>query len=334
MINIKKLASSLLVSALFIIPTSASAAGVYGVVTNKWDANSSTIQNAVLINDNKIYAVSSNDYAFLSTENGQTEPNTKGKVSPSFPTKGMVKIDNNRIFIAGMQGKWKVVGTNGKDVEKGKLSDPRTPRFVKKLLNGKILLVHNDGYYTLLDTTSKVKVARTGKWQNNWNINDTVEFTNGKLLMVGDKGNYQVMSTNDGKVIESGDWGFPKHGIQSIDQLTDGKMLAVGEGSNIILFDKDGKKIDDSGTVLSDKPNKKYKWDKVVALEEQHALVISSSGDILLVHVDDTNNISIKAQTKINNYAPDKSIFKVKNDRVFVTLTGGRFIIFQIDLDS
>ncbi|MBJ8154179.1 hypothetical protein JDS91_27275 [Bacillus cereus] len=36
-------------------------------------------------------------------------------------------------FIAGMQGKWKVVGSNGRDLEKGKLSDPRTPRFVKKV---------------------------------------------------------------------------------------------------------------------------------------------------------------------------------------------------------
>ncbi|PRT38240.1 hypothetical protein [Bacillus wiedmannii] len=332
MINIKKLTSSLLVSALFVIPTSASAASVYGVVSNKWDANSSTIQNAVQINEGKIYAVSSNDYAFLNTENGQTD--SKGKVSPSFTTKGMVKIDNDRIFIAGMQGKWKVVGSNGRDLETGKLSDPRTPRFVKKLSNGQILLVHNDGYYTLLDSTSKVKVARTGKWQNNWNINDTVEFTNGKLLMVGDKGNYQVMSTNDGKVIESGDWGFPKHGIHSIDKLSDGKILAVGEGSNVILFDKDGKKIDDSGSVLSDKHNKKYKWDKVVALERQHALLISSSGDIMLVHVDDANNISIQAQTKINNYASSKSVFKVQEDRVFVTLTAGRFIIFQIDLDS
>ncbi|MEK4860050.1 hypothetical protein [Bacillus sp. CH_70] len=105
MINIKKLASSLLVSALFVVPTSASAASVYGVVTNKWDANSSTIQNAVLINDNKIYAVSSNDYAFLSTENGQTDSNTKGKVSPSFPTKGMVKIIEFSLLVCKENGK-------------------------------------------------------------------------------------------------------------------------------------------------------------------------------------------------------------------------------------
>ncbi|MEM5605459.1 hypothetical protein AAHB51_17815 [Bacillus cereus] len=54
----------------------------------------------------------------------------------------------------------------------------------------------------------------------------------------------------------------------------------------------------------------------------------------MLVHVDDANNISIQAQTKINNYASSKSVFKVQEDRVFVTLTAGRFIIFQIDLDS
>ncbi|WP_254704102.1 MULTISPECIES: hypothetical protein [Bacillus] len=75
--------------------------------------------------------MSCNNYAFLSTENGQTD--SKGKVSPNFTTKVMLKIDNDRIFIAGMQGKWKVVGSNGRDLEKGKLSDPRTPRFVKKV---------------------------------------------------------------------------------------------------------------------------------------------------------------------------------------------------------
>ncbi|HFU7058090.1 TPA: hypothetical protein ACGN81_005183 [Bacillus cereus] len=74
-----------------------------------------------------------------------------------------MKIDTDRIFIAGMQGKWRVVGSNGRDLEKEKLSDPRTLRFVKNLSNGQILLVHNDGYYTLLGSTPKVKVARTGK---------------------------------------------------------------------------------------------------------------------------------------------------------------------------
>ncbi|PFJ17694.1 hypothetical protein COD67_14695 [Bacillus cereus] len=326
MVKIKKITALLLASALLILPTSASAANVYGVVSNKWEASSSTIQNAVLTDEGHILAEASNDFALLSTVNGETM--SKGKNKPMFPTKGMVKMTDGTIFIAGQSGKWKVVDPYGDEISQGKLADPRTPRFVKQLSNENILLVHNSGYYTILNSSQEL--LRTGKWPNTWHINDTVELANGNLLMVGDQGKYQVMSQQDGKVVNSGDWGSSKHHIYSIDKLSDNRMLAVGAGSKFILFDKTGKKIDNAE--LSDQENKNYKWDKVVGLENQHALVISSTGVILLVQVDDKNHISVKAKTKISNYSSNGSVFKIADNQVFVTLTSGRFIIYQVDL--
>ncbi|PEB51123.1 hypothetical protein CON65_18070 [Bacillus pseudomycoides] len=325
MIKMKKITASLLASALLILPTCASAANLNGVVANKWEANG-TIQNAVLTDEGHILAENSYDFALLSTDNGETL--SKGRNRPSFPTKGMVKMADGNIFIAGSQGKWKVVDSYGDEISQGKLSDSRNTRFVKQLSNENILLVQDSGYYTILNSSQEL--LRTGKWQNTWHINDSVELPNGNLLMVGDQGKYQVMSQKDGKIVDSGDWGATKHHIVSIDKLSDNRMLAVGAGSKFILFDKTGKKIDSAE--LSDQESKNYKWDKVVGLDNQHALVISSTGLILLVHVDDKNHISIKAKTKISNYSSNGSVFKVANNQVFVTLSSGRFIIYQADL--
>ena len=89
MIKFKKLSTLLLVSALLMLPTSASAANLYGVVSNKWDGNG-TIQEAVDIDGDTIFVGNSTDLAVLSTESGGSMVSHE-KNKPSFPTKGIVK---------------------------------------------------------------------------------------------------------------------------------------------------------------------------------------------------------------------------------------------------
>ncbi|HDX9580267.1 TPA: hypothetical protein ROX88_003898 [Bacillus pseudomycoides] len=326
MIKLKKLSTVLFASALLILPTTASAANLYGVVSNKWDGRG-TIEDAVGLDGDTIFVGNSSDLAVLSTESGGSMVSHE-KNKPSFPTKGMVKTSDGNIFIAGTQGKWKVVDSSASLVEQGQLSDKRNPRFVKLLPDGKILLVYDKGYYTILDGDSH-GVTRTGKWPNDWNINDSIELCKSQILMVGDKGNYQIMSLENGNVINSGDWGSTKHDIMSIDKLSDGTMLAVGEGSKFALF-KDGKKIDSAE--LTDQEYKNYKWNKVVALKDKHAIVISSTGQMLLVQVDGNNKISVKAKTKLNNYTSNGTAVKIKENQVFVTLANGNYMVYQADL--
>ncbi|PGK38381.1 hypothetical protein CN907_14850 [Bacillus anthracis] len=326
MIKLKKLSTLLLASALLILPTSASAANLYGVVSNKWDG-SGTIQDAVGLDGDTIFVGNSSNLAVLSTESGGSMVSYK-KNKPSFPVKGMVKTSDGNIFIAGTLGKWKVVDSSGDLVKQGQLSDKRNPRFVKQLSDGRILLVYDKGYYTILDGDSH-GVTRTGKWPNDWNINDSIELCEHQILMVGDKGKYQVMLLGNGNVINSGDWGSIKHDIMSIDKLSDGTMLAVGEGSKFTLF-KDGNKIDSAE--LTDQENRNYKWNKVVALKDKHAIVISSTGQMLLVQVDGNNKISVKAKTKLNNYTSNGTAVKIKDNQVFITLSNGRYMVYQADL--
>lgn len=328
MIKRKKLSALLIVSALLLLPTSASAANLYGIVSNKWNG-SGTIQDAVSLDENTIFVGNSSDLAVISTESGGSIISQE-KNKPSFPTKGMVKTSDGNIFIAGTLGKWKTVDSSAVPLNQKQLLDKRNPRFVKLLLDGRILLVHDKGYYTILDGES-YDVSRTGKWPNDWNINDTVELGEGKILMIGDKGKYQIMSLENGNVINFGDWGSIKHDIMSIDKLSDGTMLAVGEGSKFALFNKDGNKIDSAE--VTDQENKSYKWNKVIALKDKHALVISSTGLMLLVQVDGNNKISVKAKTKINNYTSNSTAVRIEeNNQVFVTLANGRYMVYQADL--
>jgi hypothetical protein len=332
MMKMKKVSSLLLAGALFLAPTSASAANLYSVMNNKWEAGSSSIQNAVLTIDNEIFATGSSRYARLNITNGLTLEHGKNK---AFTTKDMIRLSDGNIFVAGTLGKWKLLDSMGAESIEGKLVDPRTPRFVKQLSNGNILLVHDKGYYTTLDSTTLAPegneyVLRTGKWQNDWHINDSIELDDKNLLMVGDKGNYQLMTPADGQVVTAGDWGSAKDDIHSIDRLSDGRMIAVGEGSKFVLFDKSGKELDNAE--LLDSAKKSYTWDKVIALKNQHALFISTTGVMILVHVDNNNQISIKTTAKINNFSPNGSEFKIDDNKVFVTLTSGRFMVYQADL--
>ncbi|MDD0821102.1 hypothetical protein [Bacillus cereus] len=327
MIKLKKLSTLLLASALLILPTSASAANLYGVVSNKWDGNG-TIQEAVDIDGDTIFVGNSTDLAVLSTESGGSIVSHE-KNKPSFPTKGIVKTSDGNFFIAGTLGKWKVVDSSAGLVEQGQLSDKRNPRFVKKLLDGRLLLVYDKGYYAILDGDS-YGVTRTGKWPNDWNINDSIQLCGHLILMVGDKGKYQVMSLTNGNVINFGDWGSTKHDITSIDRLSDGTIIAVGEGAKFALFNKEGEKIESSE--LTDQESKNYKWNKVVALKDKHAIVISSTGQMLLVQIDGNNKISVKAKTKLNNYTSNGAVVKIKENQVFVTLASGRYMVYQADL--
>ncbi|OFD11291.1 hypothetical protein [Bacillus wiedmannii] len=327
MIKLKKLSTLLLASALLILPTSASAANLYGVVSNKWDGIG-TIQEAVGIDGDTIFVGNSTDLAVLSTESGGSMVSHE-KNKPSFPTKGIVKTSDGNFFIAGTSGKWKVVDSSAGLVEQGQLSDKRNPRFVKQLSDGRLLLVYDKGYYAILDGDS-YGVTRTGKWPNDWNINDSIQLCEDQILMVGDKGKYQVMSLANGNVINFGDWGSTKHDITSIDRLSDGTIIAVGEGAKFALFNKEGKKIESSE--LTDQEGKNYKWNKVVALKDKHAIVISSTGQMLLVQIDGNNKISVKAKTKLNNYTSNGTVVKIKENQVFVTLASGRYMVYQADL--
>ncbi|ANV74496.1 hypothetical protein PDQ36_24240 [Bacillus cereus] len=327
MVKLKKLTISLILGALFLLPTSASAANVYGVVSNKWEG-SGTIEGAVSLGGNTVFVGNSTDLAVLSMESGGSVVSHE-KNKPYFPTKGMVKTSDGNIFIAGTLGKWKIVDSSAGLIEQRQLSDKLSPRFIKLLLDGRILLVYDKGYYTILDGDS-YHVTRTGKWPNDWNINDTIELSKDKILMMGEKGKYQVMSLENGNIIDFGDWGSTKHDIMSIDKLDDGTILAVGEGSKIALFDKDGKKIDSAE--LTDEENKNYKWNKIIALKDKHALVISSTGQMLLVQVDANNKISVRAKTKLTNYTSSGTVVKIKENQVFVSLANGRYMVYQADL--
>jgi hypothetical protein len=59
----------LILGALFLLPTSASAANVYGVVSNKWEG-SGTIEGAVSLGGNTVFVGNSTDLAVLSMESG------------------------------------------------------------------------------------------------------------------------------------------------------------------------------------------------------------------------------------------------------------------------
>lgn len=329
MFKLKKMSALLLIGALLlVVPTSASAANVYGVVSNKWHT-SSTINDAVMIDETTILATNSSDIAVLSTDmGGQTVSNSKNK--PSFPSHGMVKTPDDNIFIAGSLGKWKVVNSYGEQYSEGQLADKRTPTFVKTLSNDTILLVYPKGYYTILDGYNPQSTIRTGKWPNSWDINDTIELDSKNLLMVGDQGKYQVLSPENGNVLSFDDWGSTKHDIFSIDKLSDGRILAVGEGSKYGLFDKTGKEIDNAE--LTDQDNKSYTWKKVIALKDNHALVIGSTGQMLLVHVDASNKISVKAKTKIDGYSSNGTVIKVNPNQIFITLSSGKYMVYQADL--
>lgn len=322
-----KLTISLILGALFLLPTSASAANVYGVVSNKWEG-SGTIEGAVSLGGNTVFVGNSTDLAVLSMESGGSVVSHE-KNKPYFPTKGMVKTSDGNIFIAGTLGKWKIVDSSAGLIEQRQLSDKLSPRFIKLLLDGRILLVYDKGYYTILDGDS-YHVTRTGKWPNDWNINDSIQLCGHLILMVGDKGRYQVMSLTNGNVINFGDWGSTKHDITSIDRLSDGTIIAVGEGAKFALFNKEGEKIESSE--LTDQESKNYKWNKVVALKDKHAIVISSTGQMLLVQIDGNNKISVKAKTKLNNYTSNGTVVKIKDNQVFVTLASGRYMVYQADL--
>lgn len=69
MVKLKKLTISLILGTLFLLPTSASAANVYGVVSNKWEG-SGTIEAAVSLGGDTIFVGNSSDLAVLSMESG------------------------------------------------------------------------------------------------------------------------------------------------------------------------------------------------------------------------------------------------------------------------
>lgn len=66
----------------------------------------------------------------------------------------------------------------------------------------------------------------------------------------------------------------------------------------------------------------------MVALKDKHAIVISSTGQMLLVQIDGNNKISVKAKTKLNNYTSNGTVAKIKDNQVFVTLASGRYMVY------